>query len=88
MQEYALATLLTAHDTKFWTMQDNLVRDNCFNNTFSLAKQLDGKGIDMGSPLYIASSWKEASIDIVQRVSGNPNILGLTGCWLITCLLQ
>lgn len=53
---------------KLQCLQDTVVHDNCFNNSFSLAEQFEGKGIDKSSPLYIASSWKEASPEIVRKV--------------------
>lgn len=63
-------------------MQDGIVRDNCFNNTFSLAEHFEGKGIDKGSPLYIASSWKEASTDLIKKVTEQAVLV--TPCdWLV-----
>ena len=61
--------LRTIHGCKLQRMQDGIIRDNCFNNTFSLAEQFQGKGIDRISPLYIASSWREASTDIIEQVN-------------------
>lgn len=78
-QEYAFV---------FWSsmllsMQDGVVRDNCFNNTFNLAEHLENKGIDKVNPLYIGSFWEEASPYIVKKVYYNTELRRLTNmtCW-------
>lgn len=50
-------------------MQDGIVRNNCFNNTFNLKEHFEVKGLDKSTPLYIASSWKETSAQIVKKVN-------------------
>ena len=50
-------------------LRDGMVRNNCLNNTFELAEHLSSKGVDKQYPLYIASSWEEASGEIVEQVN-------------------
>ncbi len=49
-------------------MQGGGVRTNCFNNTFGLSKHFESKGIDKANPVYIASSWKQTSSQMVKQV--------------------
>ena len=48
--------------------QDGVVRNNCFNNTYSLDQYLRRKGVGPETVLYVASSWKEATTEVVRKV--------------------
>lgn len=53
----------TAANRRRWTALtavDGIVRDNCFNNTLTVARQLASAGFDKAVPLYAAAHWAGA----------------------------
>ena len=51
-----------------FAMQDGVIRNNCFNNTYNLDTYLQSKGVGREVVLYVASSWREANTEIVRKV--------------------
>ena len=56
-----------AHCKRWSNTRDGIVRNNCFNNTFSLATQLSSKGFLPETPLFVSMHWPAADEDVLDQ---------------------
>ena len=56
-----------AHCKRWGDIRDGIVRDNCFNNTFSLAPQLSSKGFLPDTPLYVSLHRATADEEVLDQ---------------------
>ncbi|BDA51635.1 hypothetical protein COCOBI_19-1910 [Coccomyxa sp. Obi] len=60
-----------AHCKRWTDIRDGKLRNNCFNNTFSLATQLVSKGVLPGTPLFVSMYWPSTDERVLEQALGS-----------------